>query len=65
MHYYKFRSLQNLRFFLDIIINERLYAAKYDELNDPMEGAYMIDVQHQNIIKALKIKNKLSVYSYT
>lgn len=58
MHYYKFRSLQNLRFFLDIIVNERLYAAKYDELNDPMEGAYMIDVQHQNIIKALKNKKE-------
>lgn len=54
MHYYKFRSLQNLRFFIDILINERLYAARYDELNDPMEGAYMIDIQHQNIIRLLK-----------
>lgn len=58
MSYYKFRSLQNLRFFLDIIVNERLYAAKYDELNDPMEGAYMIDIQHQNIIRALRNKKE-------
>lgn len=56
MHYYKFRSLQNLRFFIDILVNERLYAARYDELNDPMEGAYMIDIQHQNIIRLLKIE---------
>lgn len=58
MSYYKFRSLQNLRYFLDIIINERLYAAKYDELNDPMEGAYMIDAQHQDIIRALRNKKE-------
>lgn len=58
MSYYKFRSLQNLRFFLDIIVNERLYAAKYDELNDPMEGVYMTDVQHHNIIRALRTKKE-------
>ena len=28
MSYYKFRSLQNLRYFLDIIINERIRAAE-------------------------------------
>jgi hypothetical protein len=35
---YKFRSLENLEFVLDIIINERLYCARYKDLNDPFEG---------------------------
>ncbi len=39
--YYKFRSLQNFKRFLDILIDKRLYAATYKELNDPMEGVYM------------------------
>lgn len=43
MHYYKFRSLENIKRFLDILINERLYAARYDKLNDPMEGSYLVD----------------------
>jgi len=37
---YKYRSLENFRFFVDIILNNRLYAARYKELNDPMEGIY-------------------------
>jgi hypothetical protein len=40
--YYKYRSLngKNWEFLLDIILNNRLYCAKYYELNDPMEGFY-------------------------
>ncbi len=37
---YKFRSLQNIEFALDIIINERLHCASYNELNDPFEGLF-------------------------
>lgn len=62
MRYYKFRSLENLRYFLDIIVHKRLYAAKYDELNDPMEGAYLVDVRHRNIISSLrnaKVKTRI------
>lgn len=54
-HYYKFRSLQNLKRFIDIILNNRLYASRYDELNDPMEGAYLIDPFNANIIRLLRI----------
>lgn len=53
-HYYKFRSLQNLKRFIDIILNERLYASKYDELNDPMEGVYLTDPANGNIIRLLR-----------
>jgi hypothetical protein len=35
---YKYRSIANLRFFKDIVINRRLYAAPFRTLNDPMEG---------------------------
>lgn len=55
-HYYKFRSLQNLKRFIDIILNERLYASRYNELNDPMEGVYLTDPSNKNIIRLLRIK---------
>ena len=55
-HYYKFRSLQNLKRFIDIILNERLYASRYDELNDPMEGVYLTDSTNRNIINQLRIE---------
>ena len=37
---YKYRSLDNFKNFIDIILKNRLYAAKYKDLNDPMEGQY-------------------------
>ena len=37
---YKYRTLDNWRFFLDIVVNRRLFAASYLDLNDPMEGYY-------------------------
>lgn len=42
IHYFKYRSVSNLRYFLDILIYKRLYLASYSELNDPMEGAFRI-----------------------
>ena len=35
---YKYRNLANLKRLLEIIIDKRLYAPRYKELNDPMEG---------------------------
>lgn len=40
---YKYRSLQNLKRFIDILMNRRLYASKYLELKDPMEGFFIYD----------------------
>lgn len=37
---YKYRGIENFRFFVDIIMKNRLFAAKYKDLNDPMEGQY-------------------------
>jgi hypothetical protein len=41
--YYKYRSLDDLERILDIIVNNRLYAAVYKDLNDPMEGKFNKD----------------------
>lgn len=40
MKLYKYRSLKNMEFVLDILLNERLHCAPYSELNDPFEGMY-------------------------
>ena len=38
---YKFRSLDELEFVLDIILYERLYCSLYTNLNDPFEGMFV------------------------
>jgi len=40
MKLYKFRSLQQIEFTLDILLAERLYCAPYKDLNDPFEGVF-------------------------
>ncbi len=40
---YKYRSLANFEWFLDILLNKRLYGAVYNTLNDPMEGFFKGD----------------------
>lgn len=37
---YKYRSLKEWNFVLDILAHKRLYAASFLDLNDPMEGYY-------------------------
>ena len=53
-HFFKYRGISNLRYLLDILINKRLYAARYDELNDPMEGVYIADRLTANTIGLLR-----------
>src|SRR5262245_43019182 len=53
--FFKYRSLQNWKFVLDIFLNKRLYAAKFKEMNDPMEGRYFYykdDVTNE-LVKAI------------
>lgn len=45
---YKYRGIQNFRFFVDIILKKRLFAAKYVDLNDPMEGKYYYNAGQLN-----------------
>ena len=37
---YEYRSFDNWKFILDIIVNKRMHAAPFHALNDPMEGRY-------------------------
>lgn len=63
---YKYRSIENFQYFVDIILNKRLYAAPYFDLNDPMEGQYIYadGLISNDIIKAIKgAKEKLRIVS--
>ena len=67
-HYYKYRSLANLRYFLDILIYKRLYLASYSELNDPMEGAFRIPngVYNDSWLRLLRSeKNDIHICSFS
>ena len=61
---YKYRSLDNWKFVIDIIVNSRLFAATFNSLNDPMEGRYYIfgDTVTKGFQKTLlesKLKNHI------
>ncbi|MCP4229678.1 MAG: DUF2971 domain-containing protein, partial [bacterium] len=38
--YFKYRVLEPWEYLLDILVNRRLYAAHFEDLNDPMEGTF-------------------------
>ncbi|MDQ1341043.1 MAG: hypothetical protein QG567_2201 [Campylobacterota bacterium] len=65
--FYKYRSLKDFRFFMDIIVNNRLYAAKYNELNDIREGHYTHDgsLTKITIDNIRDIKEKIRICSAT
>lgn len=63
---YKYRSLNSFENFVDIILFNRLYAANYKDLNDPMEGQYYypegtLDEYSKSLI--LNNKNRLRICS--
>ena len=57
MHF-KYRSLENFKNFVDIILNNRIYAAPYFDLNDPMEGLYTYNEGTLNRDMVNKIKGE-------
>ena len=63
---YKYKSLQNFKFFVDIILKKRLYASKYKDLNDPMEGQYYYregELRREIKEKILSQKNEYRICS--
>ncbi|MDR2207328.1 MAG: DUF2971 domain-containing protein [Flavobacteriaceae bacterium] len=61
---YKYRSLEDFRYFLDIILNNRLHAAKYPKLNDPMEGIfYSLGLEKDILEEIAKDKMKYKICS--
>jgi len=76
---YKYRTLTDFQRFMDIIVNKRLYAAHYKDLNDPMEGQYYYkdgilnnsireklytDKNQLKILSLSKEKNNLLMWSH-
>jgi hypothetical protein len=47
MKYYKFRSLNNLQWIADILVENRLYCSPVANLNDPMEGLFHANLKDQ------------------
>jgi len=64
---YKYRTLNNFEFVLDIIVNQRLYAATFDSMNDPMEGFYTsnADVPEAALVALEDLKQTLKICSLT
>ena len=63
---YKYRTITDFKFFTDIVLNQRLYAAPYFEMNDPMEGhyRYAIGGLTDEVIRMLKgEKQKIRICS--
>lgn len=60
--YYKYRSLEKFDRVLDILVNNRIYASRFDKLNDPMEGYYHHTGIYKDIINDIygeKVKTKI------
>lgn len=65
---YKYRSLQNYKWLIDIIINQRFHCAKFFELNDPMEGVFLYtgDALSEMTLDRLRTeKNEYKVCSFS
>lgn len=62
--YYKFRNFNNLNHVLDIFLNDRLFAAKFNSLNDPMEGVFTTaGLTEEKINEIIANKKILSICS--
>lgn len=65
---YKYRSLDNFKNFIDIVLNNRIYASKYFELNDPMEGLYIYNegTINEDMVREIKSeKSQLKICSFS
>lgn len=62
--YYKYRSLENFEFFVDILVNQQLYATTYPKMNDAMEGIYYASGLKPDILKNIRTyKEKFNICS--
>ena len=50
---YKYRSLSNIKFVLDILVNQRLHCARHDKLNDPLEGVFWYMLQREKGVRRI------------
>jgi len=76
---YKYRSINNFKNYVDIILNNRLWASNYKDMNDPMEGHYYynrgelddsivnkltVDKNSKNICSLTKDKKNILMWSH-
>lgn len=42
-HYFKYKSLSgdSFKYFVELLLNQKMYAATFNQLNDPMEGMFL------------------------
>lgn len=64
---FKFKSLGNFEHVSDILQNERFYAAKFFDLNDPMEGRFDHDpgLRREFLEEIVHGKQKLRICSFS
>ena len=62
MKLYKYRGFTNLEFALDIFVNQRLYAADFQSLNDPLEGRFIYSKGSLDRNDLRKIRGEKSEY---
>lgn len=67
MTLFKFKSLRNFGHVADILCNNRFYAAKFFDMNDPMEGRFdhHPDTKREFIADIVRGKEKLRICSFT
>lgn len=55
-HYFKYKSLKgdSFKYFVKMLVESKMYAAKFSELNDPMEGAYLSGLMNQQEIENIR-----------
>ncbi len=64
--FYKYRSLENFKHFMDVVVNNRLHGSMYSEMNDYMEGHYLYNsgnVSKQIIDDLKKSKEQVKICS--
>ncbi len=63
MRLYKYRGFTNIEFALDIFVHQRLYAANFKRLNDPMEGRFVYSRGSLNREELAEIRGNKAAYN--
>lgn len=64
-NFFKYKSLSgtSLRYFIQTLLDEKIYASTFDQLNDPMEGAFLSDeilsAEIKQHIKGTKLEKRI------
>lgn len=64
-HFYKYKSLNgdSFKYFVKMLIERKMYASHFKDLNDPMEGAFLTNVDNQAIDDIRNGKDSLRIIS--